>query len=195
MELVSTPRVRFLRAVADGILDRFGRGRMIVAVTGPAGSEVSGFADDLRDVFREREHTVFRAHLSDFHRSREAQSAFGPDTPERYVRYGFDESALIRSLVEPFRLGGSAAFVTRVLDPARDAWVEPRWLTGPEDAILVLDGRFLLRDRLSRLWDYRIAIDGEPTDPADLIAYAERDPRTVADLVVDLADARHPRPV
>ncbi|WP_308799799.1 nucleoside/nucleotide kinase family protein [Agromyces silvae] len=195
MELVTTPRVRFLRAVADVVLERYGRGRMIVAVTGPAGAEASRFADDLRDVLAERDHTVFRAHLDDFHRSREAQSAFGPDTPERYVRYGFDESALLRSLVEPFRMGGSAAFVTRVLDAARDAWVEPKWITGPEDAILVIDGRFLLRDRLARLWDYRIAIDGEPTDPADVIAYAERDPRTVADLVLDLSDPGHPRAV
>lgn len=194
MELVSTSRVRFLRAVAEVILERYGRGRMIVAVTGPVGSGASGFADDLRDVLAERDHTVFRAHLDDFHRSREAQAAFGPDTPERYVHYGFDESALLRSLVEPFRMGGSAAFVTRVLDAARDAWVEPKWLTGPEDAILVIDGRFLLRDRLARLWDYRIAIAGEPVDAADLVAYAQRDPRTSADLVVDLADPQHPRP-
>jgi uridine kinase len=133
--------------------------------------------------------------MADFHRSREAQAAFGEDTPERYVRYGFDESALVRSLVEPFRMGGSTAFVMRVHDAARDVWVEPKWTTGPDDAILVIDGRFVLRDRLARLWDYGIAIDGEPTDPADVIAYAERDPRTTADLLVDLTDPELPRPV
>ena len=105
-------------------------------------------------MFRERDHTVFRASVEDFHRSREAQSAFGDDTPERYYRYGVDESALRRVLVEPFRMAGSAAFVTRFFDSSRDAWVEPKWLTGPPDALLVLDGRFLLRDRLSGLWDY-----------------------------------------
>lgn len=195
MRLVTTPRVRFLRAVAEDILGRYGRGRMIVAVTGPAGADTAELADDLRDVLQERDRTVFRARMADFHRSRAAQAAFGADTPDRYVHHGYDESALLRSLVEPFRMAGSAAFVTRVLDPARDAWVEPRWITGPEDAILVLDGRFILRDRLARLWDYRIAIDGEPDDAADLIAYAERDPRTVADLVIDLADPALPRPV
>lgn len=193
MRLVTTPRVAFLRGVADDLLGRYGRGRMIVAVAGPLGVEASEFADGLRDVLAERDRTVFRAHMADFHRSREAQAAFGDDTPERYVRYGFDESALLRSLVEPFRMGGSTAFVTRVLDAARDAWVEPKWITGPEDAILVLDGRFVLRERLARLWDYGIAFDGDPTDPADVLAYAERDPRTAADLVVDLADPEHPR--
>ncbi len=75
--------------------------------------------------------------------------SFGADTPARYFGYGIDESALRRVLVEPFRMGGSTAFVTRVFDPARDSWVEPKWITGPEDAILVIDGRFVLRERLA----------------------------------------------
>ena len=89
-------------------------------------------------------------------------------------------------------MGGSTAFVTRVFDPARDSWVEPKWITGPEDAILVIDGRFVLRERLAALWDVRIAIDGDPVDPADVLAYAERDPRVVASAVIDLADPAHP---
>jgi uridine kinase len=213
MRLATTPRVAFLRGVAEVVLARCGRGRMIVAVTGPVGAGPVGagpvgagpvgagpvgagaaaFADDLRAVLEERDHAVFRAGMDGFLRSRHAQAAFGEDTPERFVRFGLDEPTLLRSLVEPFRLGGSTAFVTRVHDAARDAWVEPKWITGPEDAILLLDGRFLLRERLARLWDYRIAIDGDPVDAADVLAYAEHDPRDSADLVVDLGDPAHPR--
>lgn len=192
MRLVTTPRVEFLRGLADAILARYGRGRMVVAIDGPVRSGKSALGDDLADVLRERDHAVFRARMEDFHRSRAAQAAYGPDTAERYYGYGFDESALRRSLVEPFRLGGSAAFVTKVFDAARDAWVEPRWLTGPEDALLVVDGRFVLRERLADLWDVRIAVGGEPTDPADVIAYDRGDPRRAADVVVDLADPAHP---
>ena len=64
---------------------------------------------------------------------------------------------------------------------------------GPPDALLVLDGRFLLRERLDGLWDARIAVDGEPEDPADRIAYAESDPRLSASVVVDLSDPENPR--
>jgi len=192
MRLVTTPRVTFLRSIADEILQHHGRGRMIVAIDGPLQSGKTAFGDDLAAVLEERDHAVFRASMEGFHRSREAQAVFGPDTPERYSRYGFDESALRRALVEPFRLGGSTAFVTRVWDPTRDAWVEPKWITGPEDAILVIDGRFLLRQRLADLWDLRIALDGDPVDPADVIAYAEGDPRAVASVVVDNRDPEHP---
>ena len=95
--------------------------------------------------------------------------------------------------VNPGLANGSTAFVTGVFDPARDAWVEPKWLTGPSDAILVLDGRFVLRQRLSDLWEFRIALDGEPEDPADVLAYAESDPRLVASAVVDNRDPERPR--
>ncbi|WP_394551502.1 hypothetical protein ACDF64_11780 [Agromyces sp. MMS24-JH15] len=193
MRLVSTPRVVFLRGLADEILGWVGRGRMTIAIDGPLRSGKSALGDDFAAVLAERDHAVFRARMEDFHRSRAAQAAFGDDTPERYYGYGFDESAFRRSLIEPFRMGGSTAFVTRVFDPARDAWVEPRWLTGPEDALLVVDGRFLLRDRLAALWDVRIAVAGEPTDAADVIAYRAADPRRAADLVVDLSDPERPR--
>ena len=35
MRLVTTPRVTFLRALADEILQQYGHGRMIVAIDGP----------------------------------------------------------------------------------------------------------------------------------------------------------------
>lgn len=193
MHLVTTPRVTFLRQLSDEILLRYGRGRMIVAVDGPFRSGKTAFGDDLAEVLRERGHRVFRASMEGFHRSRAAQDAFGDDTPERYFRYGFDESTLRRVLVEPFRMGGSTAFVTAVLDPSRDAWIEPRWITGPPDAILVLDGRFVLRPRLAELWDVPIVLDGDPVDPADVIAYAESDPRDGDVVVVDDRDPEHPR--
>ncbi|MFC9917807.1 hypothetical protein [Agromyces binzhouensis] len=193
MRLVTTPRVAFLREVADEFLARTGRGRVIVAIDGPLRSGKTELGDDLADVLRERDRAVFRASAEDFHRSREAQAEYGPDTPERYWRFGIDESLLQRTLVEPFRMAGSTAFVTRGFDLARDAWVEPKWRSGPADAILVLDGRFLLRERLHDEWDVAIAIDGQPADAADRIAYASSDPRAVASIVIDLADPAHPR--
>jgi hypothetical protein len=193
MRLVTTPRTTFLREVADDLLARTGRGRVIAAIDGPVRSGKTQLGDDLADVLRERDLEVFRASVEDVHRSRVAQADYGPDTPARYYGYGIDESVLRRTLVEPFRMAGSTAFVTRAFDLVRDAWVEPKWRTGPADAILVLDGRFLLRERLRDLWDFAIAVEGEPLDAADRVAYAASDPREVGEIVVDLADPEHPR--
>ncbi|QTX05105.1 hypothetical protein [Agromyces archimandritae] len=195
MRLVTTPRVTFLRGLADEILARFGRGRVVVTVDGPWLAGKTAFGDDLAAVLAERDRAVFRASMEAFHRSREEQARFGPDIAERYYRFGFDESALRRVLIDPFRMGGSTAFVTAVFDPVADRWVEPKWITGPADAFLVLDGRFLARPSLADIADVRIVLAGEPADAADAIAYAAADPRATASAVVDNADPALPERV
>lgn len=80
MRLVTTPRVTFLRSIADEVLQHHGRGRMIVAIDGPLRSGKTELADDLAAVLAERDHAVFRASMEGFHRSREAQAVFGDDT-------------------------------------------------------------------------------------------------------------------
>ena len=87
MELVTTPRVTFLRTLADEILAQYGRGRMIVAIDGPLRSGKTEFADDLAAVLRERGHCVFRASMERFHRSRAAQDEYGDDTPARGLSF------------------------------------------------------------------------------------------------------------
>lgn len=95
-------------------------------------------ADELAEVFGERGVAAFRASLDAF------ESGL-PDARD------FALDALRRSLVEPFRLGVGAGFVPAAIDPARGTWVEPRWLTGPADAVLLIDGD--LRDELRDIPD------------------------------------------
>ncbi|SDS45949.1 nucleoside/nucleotide kinase family protein [Microterricola viridarii] len=199
MELVLTPRVRFLRALGDEIMHNYGHGRTIVAIDGALQSGKTAFGDDLAAVLTERGHPVFRASLEWFHRSREEQAKFGDDTAERYYNYGFDYSLLRRVLVEPFRMGGSTGFVTKAFDPKRGIQVQPKWLTGPIDATLIIDGRFINRPELRGLWNYSIFLDSEPLagpeGEADRIYFGEAHPRTQATAIVDNHDPAHPRRV
>ena len=145
MQLVTTPRVTFLRALADEILQQYGRGRMIVAIDGPLRSGKTRFADDLAAVLRgarasgvPREHGGLPPLAGGAGRLRRRHA--GAVLPLRLRRVGAApgaRGAVPHGRVDRVRHG--------VFDPARDAWVEPKWITGPEDAILVLDGRFVLR--------------------------------------------------
>lgn len=185
MHLVTTPRVDDLRALAAEITSAYRAGRVIIAIDGPLQSGKTAFGDDLAAVFAERGSAVFRASLENFHRSRDAQDVFGDETPERYYRFGFDYSLLRRVLLEPFRMAGSTGFVLSAFDPDRDAQVEPRWITGPADAVLIIDGRFALRSELRDAWDYRILLSGEAIDPADALYYAAERPADAASAVID----------
>lgn len=193
MELVATPRVTFLRELAQEILHNNGRGRVIIALDGPLRSGKSEFGDDLAAVFRERGHSVFRASLEYFHRTRAEQNAFGADTPERYFRYGFDYSVLRRVLLEPFRLAGSTGFVTAAFDPSSDMRIQPKWLTGPSDAALIIDGRFINRPELRALWNWSAYLDAPVTDAADALYHRDDDPASLATAVIDNSDRAHPR--
>jgi len=194
MRLPSTPRIEFLRTLADEILHNYGKGRTVVSVDGTDESGRTGFAHDLAEVLREDdERTVFTASLRFFQRSAAEQNRFGPPTPERHYRFGFDYSALRRVLVEPFRLDGSAGFVTEHFDPDRDRWIEPTWRTTSPDAILIVDGAFANRPELHDLWLYSILVESEPETAVDSLYLAEVAPRTLVDAVIDNTDADAPR--
>lgn len=184
MRLVSTPRVEFARELADLLWPQLDIGRTILAIDGPRGAGGIDLAADLAAVLHERDHAVFVAHAEAFRRRDDAIDDFGAETPEREVRFALDESAMRRALIEPFEFGGSAAFVTAVVDPARDAWVQPKWLTGPPDAVLIIEGRFLLRARLAEEFDHAISIEADAADDAERWALAHPVPTAAERIVV-----------
>ena len=57
---------------------------------------------------------------------------------------------LRRVLIDPFKMGGSTGFVAAAYDRAREQQIQAKWLTAPEDAILVVSGEFLQRPELKR---------------------------------------------
>ncbi|MCU1406666.1 MAG: uridine kinase [Glaciihabitans sp.] len=201
-----------VNALADEILHNYGRGRVIIAIDGLEGAGTAGFADDLAEAFEAKGHTAFRASLNDFQQRRSLRLARGADSAEGFYQDTFDYSVLRRVLIEPFRLGGSAAFVTAAFDASRDVQVEPKWVTGPDDALLIVDGLFLNRPELAGLWNYSLWLDvptedserrvTEDTGDADRTAVhaagqalyrAAVSPRRKATAIIDNTDSEHPR--
>lgn len=203
-----------LDALAAEILSSYAHGRVIVAVDGIDGAGKTHFADDLALALTATGHSVFRASVDDFHRSQAERHARGADSAEGYYRDFFDYSTMRRVLLEPFRLGGSAAFVTAAFDQERDEPVQAKWRTGPKDAILVLDGVFLNRPELVGLWNYSIwlnlprelaeqrmrdrdgpAANAERFRGVQGLYLAEASPRTTATCIIDNRDFEHPKRV
>jgi uridine kinase len=206
-----------LDAIAGELLQHYAKGRAIVAVDGPAGVGATRFADDLVRAFAERGHAAFAAPIDGFLRPRADRLARGVDSAEGRYEDAFDYSAFRRALVEPFRTGEGAGFVTAAFDVARDAPVQPTWRSGPRDAILVVSGVFLNRPELRGVWNASIRLDLDPADAlararaadvdasagasddaalgADARYVAEADPRRTATIIVDMTDEEHPRQV
>lgn len=212
----SSARRAALEALAGELLHNYGRGRTMVAVDGPTAAGKSTFADDLAEALRKKGHDVFRASIDDFLKPRALRYAQGRDSARGRYEDAYDYSVFRRVLIEPFVMNGSTGFVTAAWDEHRDRQIEPKWLSGPVDAMLIVDGGYLNRPELRGLWNASIWLDAdakvrsrrmrerdgiEPGTPrAERYAgaqklYEKTKPREAATIVVDNTDPDAPQRV
>lgn len=129
-----------------------------VAIDGRGGAGKSTLADELVAPIERRGRPAIRAEVDDFYRleidkhnrSRLTAAAF-------YAAY--DHAALRRLLLDPLGPGGSRRYRHRWHDGWHDGMIDEPERLAAENAVLLLDGVFLLRPELNRLWDVRIVVD------------------------------------
>ncbi len=220
MRQPTTPVTMLQRELRDEVRRDYPRGRIIVAVDGRDGAGKTMFAESFARVFAEDGSAVFHASIDDFHRPREERYARGRTSPEGFYRDSFDYATFRRVLIDPFREGArmpDTGFQLAAFDVQRDIPVESRWVTGPEDAVLIVDGIFLNRPELRGIWHWSVWLDA-PVDVAfermaardggdpDFLAESNRryrlgmdlylkdgDPRAAASAIVDNTDIAAPR--
>lgn len=170
-----------LDALATEILQQYSRGRVVVAVDAQDPTRAEAFAADLAAAVGRTSHSVFVAALSDFRLPRESDG-------------DYDYSLLQRVLLDPFRLSIGTGFVLAGFDAARNLPVEPRWSSGPKDAMLIIAGENLQNPDLRGQWNYSIWLDDGKTDPKS--AYVKKaKPATTATAIIEVSDPDHPRRV
>jgi len=196
-------------ALTDEFLHNYSLGRTLIAVDGFDGSGKAQFADELAERLERGSHAVFRASIDRFHLPRAERYANG-DSADAFYNSSFDYELFRRVLIEPFKLGGSAGFVTEAYDVARDAPIMMQWQTAPQDATLIVDGAFLNRPELRGLWNYSIWLDTDEVvasgrlraeggqlsaryPGAQELYLAEANPRARATAIVDNTIADAPR--
>ncbi|MDH6180604.1 uridine kinase [Microbacteriaceae bacterium SG_E_30_P1] len=212
MPLWSADKRAFFDSLADEFLGFYTRGRTLLSVDGLDGSCRAAFADALAERLGRNGHAVFRASIDDFLRPKSERLVRGVDSAEGYYQDSYDYDQFRRVLIEPFRLGGSAGFVTAAFDAQRDTPVVMEWKTGPQDATLIVDGPFLGRPELRGLWHFSVWLDvdvdkarercatvdgaaprSERYAGGERLYLAEANPRTRASAIVDNTDAERPR--
>lgn len=214
MALQVLSKSEVIAALADEIRHNYGKGRAIIAVDGLDGAGKTRFADALGARLGVGHRAVFRASIDDFHQSRVRRYARGKDSAEGFYRDSYDYPTFKRMLTEPFRTGWIGSFNLKAFDLKRDVPVLPVWSSGPEDAILVVDGIFLNRPELHGIWNYSIWLEVEPEIAAarmlerdglcpnperysggQALYLAEAKPREVANAIIDNNDYDHPKRV
>lgn len=172
------------RSLRDEVRLNHRRGRIVLAVDGAC--DTRGFADGLADTFAEEGAAVYRASIGDFRLPPADRASEGAGA--------IDEATFRRVLLDPFRMGEGAGFQLAAYDPDRDAPRPAQWVTAPRDAVLIVDGHYLLTRNLRGAWNFSLWLEA-PADPSDenLVAYIhDTRPKFVATAIVDVADAAQP---
>jgi uridine kinase len=130
-----------------------------VAVDGFDAAGKTTLADELTVGLHARGRPVIRASIDGFHRPRSERYRRGATSAEGYYLDSFDYPAVQTALLLPLGPAGSGRYRRAVFDFQTDRPLATPDETAPPNAVLVMDGVFLLRPELEAAWDYRIWVE------------------------------------
>lgn len=155
-----TPQQRTVYTeIVARFLQRFPRGRRMLAIDGRGGVGTSRLAQELRVAFARAETTSFVASTTDFKNVRAVRERQGPESVAGRYDDTYNLSELKRNLLEPFMLAGSASFVLQAYDAETESYVEPDWESTGQHAVLIVEGEFLARPALRESWHWFLRVE------------------------------------
>lgn len=129
-----------------------------VAVDGPDAAGKTTLAAELAARLRALGRAVVQASVDSFHRPRAERYRQGPDSARGYYEDAFDYDALKRVLLDPLGERGDRRYRSEYFDYRADEPLPAITHTAADDAVLVVDGVFLLRPELRDAWDVTIFV-------------------------------------
>lgn len=174
-----------------------GAGRLTVALDGAPGARPEALADAMVGQLQLRGRPTVRVSAGDFLRPASTRLEHGHQDPHSYRSSWLDAGALGREVLEPFSSAGR--YLPTLWDAATDRPTRAAALIAPPDAILIVDGVFLLDHGLR--FDLSVHLRLSPAALArrtiaslqwTLPAYAGYHPEDAATVVIRYDDPRHP---
>ncbi|MEU1965263.1 uridylate kinase [Micromonospora sediminicola] len=153
-----------------------------VAVDGPPATGKTTLADELAALLRARGRTVIRATVDDFLFPRALRYRRGEYSAEGCYVDTHDHRSLRRVLLDPLGPGGDRRFQHAVYDHRTDTVLTPPVMTAPADAVLIVDGVFLLRPELIDRWELRVFVSTAPDRTVGRAVVRERHVSSRADV-------------
>jgi uridine kinase len=129
-----------------------------VAIDGPDAAGKTTLADELASELRIRGRQVIRASIDGFHRPGAERRRQGETSPRGYYEDSFDIEALRQSLLDPLGPEGDRRYRREAFDFRTDRALLRPVEVAPRDAVLLVDGVFLLRPELAGSWELGIFV-------------------------------------
>ena len=132
-----------------------------VAIDGVDASGKTMLANELAQQLRSAQREVIQASVDDFHLPAEVRHQKGSLSPEGFYHDSYNYPALIKNLLVPLGPNGNRQYRTASFNLRRNRPVSPTLKTASDDAILLVDGIFLLRPALLPYWELTIYIEAD----------------------------------
>jgi uridine kinase len=156
---IRTARAPVLGQVADYLVGRHIGHPLRVAVDGITASGKSFLAFELAEAIRKRGRTVITISGDDFHHQSAIRYRQGRHNANGYYEDAYDLTSLARLALAPLGPGGDLRYRARHHDLATDQVLHDAPRTAPADAVVLVDGTFLLKPELAGCWDEFIFVD------------------------------------
>ena len=132
-----------------------------IAVDGVDASGKTYFADALSKTLKVFHREVIRISVDGFHNPESIRRLRGDLSPEGFYHDSFNYPTLITNLLIPPGPGGSLHYRTKTFNYLTDEPVVSPMQTASKDAILLMDGIFLLRPELLPYWDLTLFLQAD----------------------------------
>ena len=132
-----------------------------IAVDGVDASGKTVFSNALAEALTFTQRQVIRASVDGFHQPKTIRRRKGSLSPEGFYQDSYNYPAFIENLLAPLSPGGNLRYRTAVFDLEGDRPIQTPFLTAEKDAILIVDGIFLLREILLPYWDLKIYLHAD----------------------------------
>ncbi len=194
---------------------------ILVCIDGVDGAGKSYFAKDLADEFGGSDKEVILASVDHFHNPRDVRYKKGNNSAEGFYHDSYNYDRFIEYLLEPFA-AGNGFYKKSAFDVDLDAEIHSQPHPVTTNSILIVEGIFLQRPELIEFWDLKIFLDvdfeislqrninrvvdkkrigsadaianryAERYMPGQLLYFAEADPKSNADIIIDNSDFQNP---
>jgi uridine kinase len=132
-----------------------------VAIDGVDAAGKTTLADELAPRIEAFGRPVIRASIDGFHNPASVRRRRGPLSPEGYYHDSFDHRSLVTVLLEPLGPGGTRVYRRAVFDFRIDRPVDAPTEQAEPNAVLLLDGVFLLRPELRGHFDFSVFVHAD----------------------------------
>lgn len=152
-------RLKVLRTIARRLTETVLAHPVRVAIDGIDVAGKTTFADHLADELRLLSRPIIRASADHFQNPRSIRYQRGEKSPAAYFEDSFNIESMISSLLKPLGAGGNYCYKTAVFDYRTNLPIDRPFKVADPNAILLMDGVFLMRPELAIYWDIGIWLD------------------------------------